>query len=442
MAYRWPMDEPHPVRLEVEDDLQRNRVTVFFRLLLGIPHYIWFILWSILVAIVAILNWLATLVTGRPPGGFHRFLCAYVRYTVHLSAYLFLVGNPYPGFVGEAGEYPVDVELPREPQAQRRWTVLIRIVLALPALFIGSVLGGGFGFPVGFLYSRGGSRRSSGGGGSGGFGGGGLLAALCAFLGWFASLATGRMPSGLRDAGAYGIGYGAQVRAYTLLLTDRYPSSDPTSMLESVSPPRVHPVHVVGDAHDLRRSRLTVFFRLPLTIPHYIWLSLWNYLTAVVAVINWFATLIMGRPPRWCHRLLSRYVRYQFHVYAFLSIAANPFPGFTGKADSYPLDLVLPEEPQPQNRWKTFFRLFLVIPAWIVSVGILFAVVVASICTWFVALVRGSAPWGLRNLMVYGLRYSGQTNAYLYLLTDSYPHASPLEGEDRPHVPEAAFSVA
>jgi uncharacterized protein DUF4389 len=429
MTYRSPMDEQHPVRLLVEDDYRRNRLTVLFRLLLAIPHYIWFVLWSILVVIVAVLNWFATLIMGRPPSGFHRFLCAYVRYSVHLSAYLCLVGNPYPGFLGEAGEYPVDVVLPDEPQAQRRWTVLLRIVLAIPAAAIGSALGGGFGVPIGFFFTHSGSHRSRTGE-EGGFSGGGVLTGICALLGWFASLVTGRMPSGLRDAGAYGIGYSAQVRAYTLLLTDRYPASDPTTMLESVPRPSTHPVHLVGEAHDLRRSRLTVFFRLPLFVPHYIWLYLWGYAALVVAFLNWFATLIMGRPPRPFHRFLAAYVRYQFQVYAFLTVAANPFPGFTGKAGSYPLELALPIEPQRQNRWKTAFRIILVIPAWAVSIGLFFALVVAAICTWFVALVRGSAPWGLRNLMAYALRYFGQASAYLYLLTDAYPHASPLEGED------------
>ena len=37
----------HPVQVVVEDDLQRSRLTVFFRLLLAIPHFIWFVLWSI-----------------------------------------------------------------------------------------------------------------------------------------------------------------------------------------------------------------------------------------------------------------------------------------------------------------------------------------------------------------------------------------------------------
>lgn len=31
----------HAVTLVVTDDLRRSRLTVFFRLLLGIPHFIW-----------------------------------------------------------------------------------------------------------------------------------------------------------------------------------------------------------------------------------------------------------------------------------------------------------------------------------------------------------------------------------------------------------------
>jgi len=430
--------DAHPVNLVVEDDLRRNRLTVFFRLLLAIPHYIWFFLWSVAAVVVAIVNWFATLVAGRPPGWAHRFLCAYVRYSVHLSAYIFLVANPYPGFAGEAG-YPIDVTLPREPQPQARWKTLLRLILAIPAFAIGGALGGGFSISVGYLFNRGGSRRSSGFN-SGGFSGGGLLAGVCAFLGWFASLATGRMPKGLRDAGAFGVGYSAQVRSYALLLTDRYPNADPAAMLVSVPRPPRHPVHLVGDAHDLRRSRLTVFFRLPLFIPHYVWLYLWSVAAELVVILSWFATLATGRPPRLFHRFLSAFIRYQLHVFAFLTVAANPFPGFTGKPGSYPLDLVLPAEPQRQARWKTLFRILLVIPAWLVSFAVSVALAVASICTWFVALLRGSAPWGLRNLMAYALRYVAQTNAYLYLLTDVYPHASPLEGEEQPRPQELEYS--
>ena len=64
----------HPVQLVVEDDLERNRLTVFFRLLLAVPHLIWMTLWNLAAIIVAIDNWIATLISGRPPAGLHRFL--------------------------------------------------------------------------------------------------------------------------------------------------------------------------------------------------------------------------------------------------------------------------------------------------------------------------------------------------------------------------------
>jgi hypothetical protein len=106
------MHPEHPVKLVVEDDLRRNRLTVFFRLILAIPHLVFLLLWSIAVFFAAIATWFGTLAAGQPPAGLHRFMCAYVRYTAHLNAYLWLVGNPYPGFVGEEGEYPSDVLLP------------------------------------------------------------------------------------------------------------------------------------------------------------------------------------------------------------------------------------------------------------------------------------------------------------------------------------------
>ena len=415
--------EEHPVQLIVEDDLHRNRLTVFFRLILAIPHLIWVFLWSIAIVFVAIATWVATLVRGRPPSSLHGWACAYVRYLSHLNAYLWLVANPYPGFVGEEGEYPVDVTLP-PPALQSRWKTLLRVVLAIPAIFLSLAVGGRLSF--GGSFGRTGGTNGRGYSSSfSGFSGG--LATVSSFLGWFASVARGRMPKGLRDAGAYSVGYSSQVLAYLLFVTDRYPNADPTALLEGVERPPLHPVHLVGEAHDLRRSRVLVFFRLPLAIPHVVWLILWSVAAIVVGILNWFVTLFAGTPSAAFHRFLSRYVRYTLHVYAFLYLTANPFPGFAGVRGSYPLDVELPG-PERQNRWTTGFRIVLAVPALLVNSVLGWGLTIAGVLTWFAALVTGSAPWGLRNLSAYALRYSAQVNAYIYLLTDAYPHASPLEG--------------
>jgi hypothetical protein len=386
--------------------------------------------WSVVVIVAAIAGWLVTLATGQLPAGLHRFFCSYIRYATHLTAYLALVANPYPGFTGAADGYPIDVRLP-EPELQTRWKTLLRIVLAIPALLLASLLGG-----FGGASAQSGGRSS---GTSAGADATGLLIGV-AFLGWFASLFTGRMPRGLRDAGAYAAGYRAHTLAYVLLVTERYPNSDPTAMLSGLEPPPQHPVRLVGEAHDLRRSRVTVLFRLPLAIPHLVWLALWGIAACLVAIVQWFVTLFAGRPAEPLHAFLTRFVRYGFHVYAFVLLTANPFPGFTGEAGRYPLELELPP-PGDQNRWKTGFRLILAIPAFIISSALGGALFVAAVLTWFAALATGSAPWGLRNLSAYAIRYEGQLYAYVLLLTDAYPHASPLEGEAEPELEAAPAAL-
>jgi Domain of unknown function (DUF4389) len=190
------MDAPattsqHPVRLVVTDDLRRNRLTVFFRLLLAIPHLIWLSLWGIAAYVAAIVNWFAVLIVGRSPQALHDFLVAYLRYLVHVQAYLHMLADPYPGFVGAAG-YPVDLDV-AGPEPQNRLVTLFRLLLAIPALIVAYVLG--------------------------------LVMYVIGILGWVASLVLGRMPEGMRNLGSYCLRYTAQTAAYAyFVLADSYPS--------------------------------------------------------------------------------------------------------------------------------------------------------------------------------------------------------------------------
>src|SRR5262252_6565216 len=120
----------HPIRLVVTDDLRRSRLTVFFRLLLAIPHLLWLALFTIAAFFVALVNWFATLATAHSPKGLHDFLAGYLRYATQVFAYLFLAANPWPGFyVGtEQRAYPVDVEI-APPARQNRWVTGFRLFL-------------------------------------------------------------------------------------------------------------------------------------------------------------------------------------------------------------------------------------------------------------------------------------------------------------------------
>ena len=425
MEYEAPPSPPspadlHPVRVVVEDDLHRSRLTVFFRLLLAIPHFIWFVLWSVFAFLISIVNWFITLIRGRSVESLHDFFSAYVRYATHLYAYLCLAANPYPGFTGKRG-YPIDVELPPlEPQS--RWKTAFRLILALPALILTNVL-------VGTPGGGGGGRTSGSEGVEQGDWGGGAYTTFgvifgVAFLAWFVCLVRGRMPSGFRDLVAYALRYNAQTLAYLLFVTDRYPNSDPGE--PPAVPPPASPAVRVSVTDDLRRSRLTVFFRLLLFLPHLVWFLLWSIALVVAVIVAWFATLILGRLPDALHRFIAAYVRYAAHLSAFLFIIANPFPGFTGAPGIYPIDVEI-DPPERQSRWKTLFRLFLAIPAIIVSSALSGAIFIAGVFGWFVSLALGRMPQGLRNLGAFEIRYSSQLYAYLYLLTDRYPYSGPWE---------------
>jgi Domain of unknown function (DUF4389) len=102
----------HPIGLIVTDDLHRSRLTVFFRLLLVIPHLIWLEIWGIAVTFAVLFAWFAALFTRRVPQGLHDFNAGYLRYSTRVSGYIFLLADPWPPF-SSADAYPSDVRITR-----------------------------------------------------------------------------------------------------------------------------------------------------------------------------------------------------------------------------------------------------------------------------------------------------------------------------------------
>jgi hypothetical protein len=181
----------HPIGLIVDDDLRRTRLTVFFRLLLAIPQFIWLYFFGIVAVFALLFAWLIALFTGRVPNGLHDFLARYQRLTTHVAAYTLLIADPWPPFGGSPGTYPVDLRVD-DPVQQSRLTVFFRGLLAIPALVLAYVFR--------------------------------IVNTLIAVLGWFYSLAFGRMHEGMRDLSAWMLQFEMQAYCYLFLLTGRYPS--------------------------------------------------------------------------------------------------------------------------------------------------------------------------------------------------------------------------
>jgi hypothetical protein len=394
---------PSAIAITVTDDLERGRASVFFRLFLALPHLLLLGMLGGVVFLMAPVVWIVALFRGQVPDSLHEFYVRLVRYSVHVYAYLYLGVQPWPPIFGEGG-YAIDVTVP-PPARQNRWTIFFRLILAFPAVMLAGALGGGgLSFTgTGLTYQL------------------GVLPAV-GVLGWFASLARARMPRGMRDLLAFALLYCAQAYGYLLLLTPRDPDTDPAQLGIAELP--AHPVtlDVVGD--DERRHRLTVFFRGLLALPHIIWLLLWAIAAVLALIGGWFAALVLGRLPAPLHRFLSARVRYQAQVYGFLYLVANPFPGFVGRNEGYPVRVgIAPAE--PQNRWTIFFRGLLAIPAFVLGGALNGVAGLAAIFGWFAALVTGRMPHGLRNLLAYTLRYQSQVGSYISLLTPRYPYSGP-----------------
>lgn len=179
-----------------------------------------------------------------------------------------------------------------------------------------------------------------------------------------------------------------------------------------------HPIRLVVN-DDLRRSRLTVFFRPLLALPHLVWLCLWGIAAAVALLIAWFAALFTKRVPDGLHGFLARYLVYQTHVYAYMTLTANPYPAFDGTS-AYPVDLVV-APPVEQSRLTVFFRVLLSLPALILTSVMNYLVNIVVFFAWWVCLFTGRMPEGMRNLLAFTIRYHVQTSAYYSLLTPVYP---------------------
>ena len=160
-----------------------------------------------------------------------------------------------------------------------------------------------------------------------------------------------------------------------------------------------------------------------LVIPHYIVLSIWSLVVVPAVVVAWLALLIEGRLPSFLHRFLGAFLRYQGQVTAWFDLLSTRYPDplHTGE---HPFRIELPDRPR-QPRLVTVFRLPLALPALVLTSAFSVVLSLASVAAWFVALALGRTTAGLLELGTFCLRYQLETQAYVTLLTSTYPRLAP-----------------
>lgn len=188
--------EPYPLQFSVGEDNTVARWRPLVHWLLIIPHMLISAVLANVAQLVLVIAWFAVVFTGKLPAGLGNLMVMYLRHSNRTVAYAFGLTTSYPPFAfsseaTDPRDHDVVTDIDVQLEDRSRVTVLFRIVLIVPLLFV--------------FYAY------------------GVVVYVIGVLAWFAVLFTGRYPSGLRTIAAGFVRYTARFYAYVYLLTDRYP---------------------------------------------------------------------------------------------------------------------------------------------------------------------------------------------------------------------------
>jgi hypothetical protein len=190
-------------------------------------------------------------------------------------------------------------------------------------------------------------------------------------------------------------------------------------------------------AYPERNSRLLIFVKWLLIIPHAIVLSILFIGLFIVTFIAWFAILITGRYPRGMWDFSVGVLRWTANIGAYLYLQRDEYPPFSLDGGDYPVQFHL-DYPERLSRWKIFLKWLLILPSYIVYYILMYALYFVWVIAWFAILILGRYPRGLFDFMTGVQRWGHRINVYLWLLTDAYPPftlgnvPSPTSRGDRP----------
>ena len=182
----------HPIHFDADYQVERNRLTVFFRLVLAIPWIIVVAVWSMVAFLAAVISWFAMMFTGRHPAGIYEFIAGFIRFSTRASAWMMLVTDEWPGFTPkEEPSYPVKVSVDGPQQSYSRAKTFFKLILYFPQMLIGYGLG--------------------------------LVLQGAWFIVWWRVLFTGKQSVTMHEALKVSLAYQARSMGFLLLLTETHP---------------------------------------------------------------------------------------------------------------------------------------------------------------------------------------------------------------------------
>jgi hypothetical protein len=182
----------YPVQLNIQRQEEYSRFMPLIKWLLAIPHYIALVFLFIGAMVVILISFFAVLFTGRYPKGLFDYMVGLGRWAMRVNAYIYLMTDAYPPFtLADDPNYPVHYEIAYPEQGVERWRPLVAWLLAIPYLFVTTLL----------LY----------------------LAEILVFFAFFVILFTKQFPEGMFRIVLIAFRWQMRGGAYMLWMTTKYP---------------------------------------------------------------------------------------------------------------------------------------------------------------------------------------------------------------------------
>jgi hypothetical protein len=183
--------------------------------------------------------------------------------------------------------YPVSYEADFNPEPNR-WTTFFRLILAIPWLVVGAVLG--------------------------------LLLAFTHFFAWVAIVILGRYPHWLYNFNAGVMRFSIRTSGWIYLQTDEWPpfglSDDPN-----------YPIRVNIAPPAESQSRVKAFFRWVLALPVLLVLSYGtSYIQMAAGFVAWLTIVFRGYMPEAIHNILTYVNSFHARVFGYIAFLTDDYP--------------------------------------------------------------------------------------------------------------------
>ena len=207
--------------------------------------------------------------------------------------------------------YPVSITVQPPVAARNKLTTALRLLLAIPHLF----LVGGIGFSMVFRTGREDNVLTLGPE----TGLLGFIAGILAIVSWFTILISREHIAGIRAYTRFYVRWRVRALSYLMLLEDDYPPLGDAPYPASVT---------IADPPG-ERDRLSVGLRIFLAIPHFIVLVFLMIAFWMATIVAWFSIVISGRYPRRLYGFGVGSLQWLIRVESYMLLLVDEYPPFS-----------------------------------------------------------------------------------------------------------------